>query len=189
MKLSTSITSRPVPGPAPARHARRSAWPSTRSSWRTCPNENERRNVPSVDGAIGRCPRTASVRPARPRRPRPCAEPHGRINERLDPQPPPELDREHDPGVDDHALVIKNDLRSVRQILHHEGDLLTQAAVAPNDSFLPAQEVISLPRPDGPPLHKRRIEAKSAPQFVLSAGGRRIDTQPQASKAAHGCAK
>ena len=32
--------------------------------------------------------------------------------------------------VDDHALVIKRHLGSVRQILHHEGDLLTQAAVA-----------------------------------------------------------
>ncbi len=67
MKESRSTTRRPLPGPAPARHARPSAWPSTRSSWRTCPNVNERRNVPSVEGAIGRCPSTASVRPARNR--------------------------------------------------------------------------------------------------------------------------
>src|SRR5215211_7121087 len=96
---------------------------------------------------------------SRPRGARPTVKPNGRIDERLDPEPPPELDREHEPGVDDHALVIENDLGSVRQILHHEGDLLTQAAVAPNDSFLPAQEVISHPNPDGSPLPKRRIEA------------------------------
>jgi len=73
------------------------------------------------------------------------AEPDGRIDERLDPQPSPERHREHDPGVDDDSLVVEDDLRSVRQIVHHAGDLLVQAAVALNDRFLPAQEVISLP--------------------------------------------
>lgn len=101
-----------LPGPAPARLARASAWPSTRSSWRTCSNVNERKNVPSVDGAIGRCPRTASVRPARstsqssiqlapssnawtsqstlrPGRSRPApAKPDRPVDARLDPQPP-----------------------------------------------------------------------------------------------------
>jgi hypothetical protein len=66
-------------------------------------------------------------------------------------QPPPERHRQHDPGVDDDPLVVKDDIRSVRQIVHHASDLLVQAAVAPNDRFLPAQEVISLHTPDGTP--------------------------------------
>jgi hypothetical protein len=40
---------------------------STRSSWRTCPNVNERRNVPSVEGASTRWPVTRPVRPVRSR--------------------------------------------------------------------------------------------------------------------------
>jgi hypothetical protein len=40
---------------------------NTRSSWRTCPNVNERKNVPSVDGAIIRCPTMSAVRPDRSR--------------------------------------------------------------------------------------------------------------------------
>jgi hypothetical protein len=54
-----------VPGPAPTCHARPRTWPSTRTSRRTCPNVNERKNAPSVDGAIAKCPRIASVFPAR----------------------------------------------------------------------------------------------------------------------------
>jgi len=53
------------PGPAPAAHARVSAASASRSSWRTCPNVNDRKNVPSVDGAITRCPTTAPVDPDR----------------------------------------------------------------------------------------------------------------------------
>ena len=34
---------------------------STRSSWRTCPKVNARKNVPSVDGADTPCPSTARV--------------------------------------------------------------------------------------------------------------------------------
>jgi hypothetical protein len=49
---------------------------------------------------------------------RPPAKPDHRVDERLDPQPPPQRDRQHDPGIDDHALVIKDDARSVRQGLH-----------------------------------------------------------------------
>ena len=65
MKLSISTTRRPEPGPAPAFHARVSAIPDTRSSWRTCPNVNARRNVPSVDGAAIQPPSSRRVRPAR----------------------------------------------------------------------------------------------------------------------------
>jgi len=52
---SISITNRLFPGLfVPAAHARVKATPITASSWRTCPNENDRKNVPSVDGAITR---------------------------------------------------------------------------------------------------------------------------------------
>ena len=37
----------------------------------------------------------------------------------------------HDPGFHDHPLIIEDDLRSVRQTVHHQGDLLRQAAVCP----------------------------------------------------------
>ncbi len=62
---STSITSRPDPGPAPAAQARRSDSASTRSSWRTCPNVKPRKNVPSVEGASTRWPTTRLVSPTR----------------------------------------------------------------------------------------------------------------------------
>jgi hypothetical protein len=65
MKLSTSTTRRPPPGAPPAAQARLSASPSTRSSWRTCPKVNARKNVPSVDGAATRWPSTAPMRPER----------------------------------------------------------------------------------------------------------------------------
>src|SRR5436189_158131 len=48
MKLSRSITNGPSPGPAPASQARARVTSSTRSSWRTCPKLNARKNVPSV---------------------------------------------------------------------------------------------------------------------------------------------
>src|SRR4029453_2629967 len=53
------------PGPAPAAHARASAIPATWSRWRAEPQENERRNVPRVDGAATRWPSTCPVAPAR----------------------------------------------------------------------------------------------------------------------------
>jgi hypothetical protein len=52
-------------GPAPAAQARAIESASTRSSRRTCPNVNERRKVPSVEGAIARWPSSAAVPPAR----------------------------------------------------------------------------------------------------------------------------
>ncbi len=42
-------------------HARVSVWSSTRSSWRTWPKVNARRNVPSVDGAGSQPPRSRRV--------------------------------------------------------------------------------------------------------------------------------
>ena len=105
---------------------------------------------------------------ARARRPRPLPEADRGIDERLDPQPPRERDREHDPGIDDHALIIKRHVGSVRQILHHKSDLLTQAAAARHSRFSPAQEVISSPKPDGSPPPKRWIEAK-APRIACGA--------------------
>jgi len=96
----------------------------------------------------------------RPPGARPAAEPDRRVDERLNPEPPPERHREHDPGVDDNPLVIENDIRSVRQTVHHAGDLLTQAAAAQYSRFLPAQEVISLPHPDRTPPTQRWIKAK-----------------------------
>ena len=42
------------PGPAPKAQARRIVSAIAASSWRMWPNANERRNVPSVDGAITR---------------------------------------------------------------------------------------------------------------------------------------
>jgi hypothetical protein len=55
------------PGPAPAAQARVSTSPATRSSWRTEPQVNERRNVPSVEEATIRWPRICPVAPARSR--------------------------------------------------------------------------------------------------------------------------
>src|SRR6266540_3746578 len=55
----------PSPGPAPAAHARMSSCSVSRSSWRTCPKVNERRNVPSVEGAMTRWPSTVAVCPQR----------------------------------------------------------------------------------------------------------------------------
>jgi len=56
---------RSAPGPPPADHAASSARPSTRSSWRTWPKVNARRNVPSVEGAGSQPPSNRRVRPAR----------------------------------------------------------------------------------------------------------------------------
>jgi hypothetical protein len=49
------------PGPAPAAQARPKTVSVTRSSWRMCPKVNERRNVPSVDGASTRWPSSWAV--------------------------------------------------------------------------------------------------------------------------------
>src|SRR4029077_12816259 len=107
----------------------------------------------------------------RPRRARPSTEPDGRIDERLDPQPLTERDRQHDPGVDDHPLIIKDDNGSVRQTVHHAGDPLTQDPQPPTRPVLPAQGVISLPPPDRPATKVRWIQAKatetSSPALAL----------------------
>src|SRR5215218_8178246 len=149
-----SITSRPPPGPAPAAQARRSASPSTRSSWRTCPKVNERRKVPSVDGAIALWPRTASVPPARKRSqssiesapaaiacrkrehlatrlrgPRSLAQVDRLVDQPLDLQPVRERRRQHQPGVGDQPLVVelcrqRIGLGGGSRTVHHMSDLL-----------------------------------------------------------------
>jgi hypothetical protein len=55
------------PGPAPACQARDKARPATWSSWRAEPQVNERKKMPSVDGAATRWPSTWPVDPARSR--------------------------------------------------------------------------------------------------------------------------
>ena len=50
-------------GPPLAAHARARTCSASRSSWRTCPKVNERRNVPSVEGAMTRWPSTLAVCP------------------------------------------------------------------------------------------------------------------------------
>jgi hypothetical protein len=56
------------------------------------------------------------------------------IDERLDPQPLRERRRQDDPGVRDRPLIVKADrdaVQSDRPVnMHHEGDLLSQAATA-----------------------------------------------------------
>jgi hypothetical protein len=53
---------------------------------------------------------------------------HEALRESFDPQPPGERCDEHDPGIGNHPLVIKDDLHNVQSdqpvIVHHEGDLL-----------------------------------------------------------------
>ena len=66
MVESMSTTRRsPSPGPAPSAHAAPSASPMTLSNCRTWPKVNERKKIPSVDGAMTRCSSTSAVAPAR----------------------------------------------------------------------------------------------------------------------------
>jgi len=73
-------------------------------------------------------------------------KPNKALGERLDPQPRRERRDEHDAGVRHHPLVIEDHPHRVPSdrpdIVHHQGDLLTQDATAPIGRFLPAQEVI-----------------------------------------------
>jgi hypothetical protein len=45
-------------GPAPVCQARVSAASVTASSWRMCPNVNDRNQLPTVEAATVSCPRT-----------------------------------------------------------------------------------------------------------------------------------
>ena len=75
-----------------------------------------------------------------------------RVDQRLDPQPLRERPRQDDSGVRDRPLVIERDrdaIQSDRPVnMHHEGDLLSQAATAAIGRFSPAQEVILRSPPD-----------------------------------------
>jgi hypothetical protein len=62
----------------------------------------------------------------RPRRARALTELHRRVDQRLQTQPPAKRDREHQARVDDDTLIIKRDIRSVRQTVHQAGDPLMQ---------------------------------------------------------------
>jgi hypothetical protein len=124
----------------PSRGARRSLRCARRAAHRSHRCSGRR--------AASRAPARAPCAPAAT--PRAAAEPDGRVDQRLKPKPAPERHSEHKPGVDDDPLVIKDDPRSIRHVVHHAGDLLVQAAVAGIDSFLPAQEVISPRRSDRP---------------------------------------
>jgi hypothetical protein len=81
------------------------------------------------------------------------AEIHARVDKRLDPEPPGERRRQDDSSVGDRPLIIETDrdaIQSDRPVnMHHEGDLLSQAATAPIGRFSPAQEVILRLGPDG----------------------------------------
>jgi hypothetical protein len=50
--------------------------------------------------------------------------------------------------------------------MHHEGDLLLQAATAAIGRFLPAQEVILRLPPDGTSSPHRWIEAKAMADYI-----------------------
>ena len=67
MVESRSIVIGWVPGPAPAAHALPMMVSATRSSWLMWPKVNERRNLPSVEGAITWWPSTLAVEPVRSR--------------------------------------------------------------------------------------------------------------------------
>ena len=74
---------------------------------------------------------------ARVGRARPIApQPHQPTRERLDPQPRRERRDQRDPRVRDDPLIVELDPHAVQSdrlvILHHEGDLLSQAPAAPN---------------------------------------------------------
>jgi hypothetical protein len=88
--------------------------------------------------------------------------PHQPLRQRLDPQPSDERRYEHHTGVTDRPLIVKTDLQTVQSdrpvIVHHEGDLLTQAAAAVYSRFQPAQKVILCRRPDGTELPDRWIQ-------------------------------
>ena len=60
-------------------------------------------------------------------------------------------------------LIVKGDRHSIQSArpvnMHHEGDLLSQAATAPIGRFSPAQEVILRSTPDGTNDSGRWIEA------------------------------
>jgi hypothetical protein len=191
MKESISITSRSRSGPAPADQARRIDSASTRSSWRRCPKLNERRKLPSVEGASTRCPSSASVPPARStpqssiesapqrhcldERADPAARPRGAralaeidrlLDKPLQPQPVDQGARQDHAGVGDQALIVELDGHRVGphghpRIHHHASDPPTQATAALYSRSLPAQQVIFVNTSDGSDPTTRWIEAKT----------------------------
>ncbi len=97
----------------------------------------------------------------RPRRARPTAKPDGRVDQRLKAQPAAEGDREHQARVNDDTLIIKRDIRSVRQTMHHAGDPLMQPRSRWHGPSC-LHRVMSLPHPDRTTRRKRRIKAETS---------------------------
>ena len=79
-----------------------------------------------------------------------------------------ELAREVRWRLCDRPLIVKTDrhtIQSDRPVnMHHEGDLLSQAATAAIGRFSPAQEVILRSPPDGTRRARRWIEVKKGPR-------------------------
>src|SRR5439155_22683778 len=94
------------------------------------------------------------------------------VDQRLDSQPLRQRGRQQQSGVGDRTLVIELNPQSVQHhahpLVHHTSDLLTQATAALYSHFLPAQEVILRPLPDGTDQATRWIEA----QFSSPLGSR-----------------
>jgi hypothetical protein len=116
----------PPSGPAPSAQARVNATSATRSSWRTCPKVNARRNVPSVEGAITRWPSTAVVAPelsrstssmqsapARVGAPGSSTKVDQLIGQRLKPEPLGQDGWQQQAGIGDRMRVVEGDLKSI----------------------------------------------------------------------------
>src|SRR5262249_1360867 len=133
--IVASSRSSAAPGLAPRqpRTLVRGSLSKPRSSWRRCPNGNERKNRAQPRGRHHAVPEhplrlaatqharvvdriTANKRradkrqqfPARPSRTRPRTEINRLIHDLLDPEPPGERAREHKARVRDRALIIKS---------------------------------------------------------------------------------
>jgi hypothetical protein len=123
-----------APGPAPSDQARPIVSAITRSNWRICPNVNERKNVPSVEGAMTRNGNTiwvdpapqhvgvVDVRPARQdrgdqgehlaarSRPTRGCQSDGGINQGLEPEMNHQGGRNDQSGVSHQSRVVKGHL-------------------------------------------------------------------------------
>jgi hypothetical protein len=109
----------------------------------------------------------------------PLAKHDALIDNRLDPESPRERRDHDDSGVRNRPLIVKTDRDAVQSDrpgnMHHEDDLLSQAATARIGRFSPAQEVILRRPPDrttgrhGGSRLKR--PAPAAPGFDAEADG------------------
>lgn len=98
---------------------------------RHCPVPEDRLGVAGaqhVQSSMQSAPSSmrTSTTASRTRRARTLTKLHGRVEQRLKSQPAAQRDRHHQARVDDDTLIIKRDIRSVRQTVHHAGDPLMQ---------------------------------------------------------------